>query len=103
MAISTQKKADERDQLFRLLRLLDEGASPTQRTMATTVGTSLGRINTLLRFATDAGLIIRSEKTSTDGRQRIAYGLTSKGESEMDHLAEHFLARKHAEFDAIFT
>ncbi|WP_242650536.1 bifunctional sulfate adenylyltransferase/adenylylsulfate kinase [Cognatiyoonia koreensis] len=69
--------------------------------MAAALNISLGRLNTLLRMATDAGLVGRTTKDSADKRQRIAYALTSKGASEKIRLTDTFLARKFAEYDAL--
>ena len=93
--------AEEQDQLFRLLRQLDGDSSATQRDLAAAVGVSLGRLNTLLRSATDASLVERITKDSADKRQRVAYALTLKGASEKNRLTDIFLARKFAEYDAL--
>ncbi len=101
MTIPANFSAEEQDQLFRLLRQLDGNSAATQRDMAAEIGVSLGRLNTLLRSATDAGLVERTSKESTDKRQRVAYALTFKGASEKNRLTDIFLARKFAEYDAL--
>ena len=95
--------AEEQDQLFRLLRQLDGDCATTQRQMATSIGVSLGRLNTLLRIVTDAGLVERTVKDSADKRQRVAYPLTLKGASEKNRLIDIFLTRKFAEYTALHT
>ena len=91
----------EEDQLFRLLRQLDLMPDGSQRAMATALNISLGRLNTLLRGATDAGFVRLSERNSTDKRQRVAYTLTLRGAAEKLRLTDHFLTRKFAEYDAL--
>ena len=101
MTIAETFNTEEQDQLFRLLRQLEINPGAAQRQMAAALSISLGRLNTLLRMATDVGLVERSTKKSTDKRQRIAYVLTSRGASEKIQLTETFLSRKFAEYDAL--
>jgi len=63
---------EEQDQLFRLLRQVDLTPDATQRDMAGSLGLSLGRLNTLLRMATDSGLVEKTASDSKDRRQRVA-------------------------------
>jgi DNA-binding MarR family transcriptional regulator len=72
----------DEDLLFRLLRQLDAAPEASQRATAEALGVSLGRLNALLRAATDAGLVQIIEKQSTDRRQRAAYLLTPQGATE---------------------
>jgi sulfate adenylyltransferase len=91
----------EEDLLFRLLRQLDAAPDASQRATAGALGVSLGRLNALLRGATRAGLVQITEKQSTDRRQRAAYLLTPRGAAEKARLADRFLARKFAEYNAL--
>ena len=91
----------EEDQLFRLLRQLDLTSDGSQRAMATAIGISLGRLNALLRTATDAGFVKITERSGPDKRQRFAYALTSRGGAEKMRLTDQFLTRKFAEYDAL--
>ncbi|UWQ17645.1 bifunctional sulfate adenylyltransferase/adenylylsulfate kinase [Jannaschia sp. M317] len=92
---------EEDDALFRLLRQIDLAPEATQRAIATALGVSLGRINTQLRTAAEAGLIKVSDRKGPDRRQRFAYVLTPRGASEKNRLTDAFLARKFAEYDAL--
>ena len=92
---------DEQDQVFRLLREIDLAEASTQRALAAAVGLSLGRLNTLLRMATETGLVETAERDGPDRRQRVAYHLTSRGATEKLRLTDTFLARKFAEYDAL--
>ena len=91
----------EEDHLFRLLRQLDGAPEASQRATAKALGISLGRLNTYLRAATEAGLVQVSERSGPDRRQRFAYALTPFGTDEKIRLADQFLARKFAEYDAL--
>jgi sulfate adenylyltransferase len=92
---------EEQDQLFRLLRHLDGAQGVSQRTTAQAIGVSLGRLNALLRAATEAGLVHVGTRDSVDRRQRFAYSLTPRGAAEKFRLTDQFLARKFAEYDAL--
>ncbi|MEL7165861.1 MAG: bifunctional sulfate adenylyltransferase/adenylylsulfate kinase [Pseudomonadota bacterium] len=100
---TAKTSAEHSDQLFRLLRQLDTAPGGSQRMVAQAVGVSLGRLNTLLRAATAAGFVQVDAHDSPDKRQRNFYALTAKGAVEKNRLADHFLTRKFAEFDAIFA
>ncbi|MEM6375278.1 MAG: bifunctional sulfate adenylyltransferase/adenylylsulfate kinase [Pseudomonadota bacterium] len=89
------------DQLFRLLRQVDIAPEASQRATASALGLSLGRLNALMRQATDHGLIKVSNRSGADRRQRFAYALTSRGAAEKNRLTDQFLARKFAEYDAL--
>jgi sulfate adenylyltransferase len=97
----TKSKGEQEDQMFRLLRQLDVAPDASQRVMATAIGVSLGRLNALLRAATDTGLVNVSDRDGPDKRARFAYAITSRGGAEKNRLTEQFLARKFAEYDAL--
>ncbi|MBR9864498.1 MAG: bifunctional sulfate adenylyltransferase/adenylylsulfate kinase [Rhodobacteraceae bacterium] len=92
---------DEEDQLFRLLRQIDRSSDASQRALAAGIGVSLGRLNALLKSATEARLVRISDRNGPDKRQRFTYTLTSRGEAEKIRLTDRFLARKFAEYDAL--
>ena len=91
----------DEDHLFRLLRQIDETPEASQRAFAAAIGVSLGRLNALLRGATDRGLVRVTDRDSSDRRQRFAYALTPRGGAEKNRLVTQFLARKFAEYDAL--
>ncbi|SIO09443.1 bifunctional sulfate adenylyltransferase/adenylylsulfate kinase [Vannielia litorea] len=91
----------EEDQLFRLLRQLDAAPEASQRVTAEALGISLGRLNTWLRAATEAGLVKVTERPGPDKRQRFAYALTLRGATAKTRLTDRFLASKLAEYDAL--
>ncbi|MEL6410267.1 MAG: bifunctional sulfate adenylyltransferase/adenylylsulfate kinase [Pseudomonadota bacterium] len=102
MSLSDTKLTEQdEDLLFRLLRQLDFAPDASQRSTAAALGVSLGRLNSILRDAKEAGLIKVSDRNSTDKRQKYAYGLTTRGAAEKNRLAENFLNRKFAEYDAL--
>lgn len=101
MSPKTKSEIAEDDLLFRLLRQLDTAPDASQRSTASALEISLGRLNSLLRTTAEAGYIKISERSGADKRQRFAYALTSKGAATKRQLTDQFLARKFAEYDAL--
>lgn len=99
--LATPLTPEEEDLLFRLLRQLDAAPDAAQRATAAALGISLGRLNTQLRTAAEAGLITVSDRPGPDKRQRFAYTLTRRGAAEKLRLTDRFLSRKLAEFNAL--
>ena len=97
----TPKITDEEDALFRLLRQVNLTPQASQRDIAASVGTSLGRLNAQLKAAVHAGFIKISDSASTDKRQRMSYTLTHRGAAEKTRLTDLFLARKFEEYDIL--
>ena len=100
-ATSKHSLSDDDDLRFRLFRQLDLAPGASQRAMAAALGVSLGRLNALLRMATQSGLVRVGEREGPDRRQRFAYALTSRGAAEKIRLTDQFLTRKFAEYDAL--
>ena len=100
-ATDAKPNLQEEDQIFRLLRQIDLAPDASQRTIAAAIGISLGRLNALLRQATEAGFVNVSERAGPDRRQRFAYAITSRGGAEKSRLTDQFLARKFSEYDAL--
>ncbi|MEO0655519.1 MAG: bifunctional sulfate adenylyltransferase/adenylylsulfate kinase, partial [Pseudomonadota bacterium] len=100
MAVSTLT-SDQEDQLFRLLRQLDAAPDASQRATAQALGISLGRLNSQLHTAVEAGFVRLTDRNSPDRRQRVAYALTSKGAAQKARLVDRFLARKRDEYNAL--
>jgi sulfate adenylyltransferase len=99
--LPSRQPLPEEDQLFRLLRQLDRAPDASQRATAEALGISLGRLNTQLRAAAEAGLIQVSDRDGPDRRQRFAYALTVRGATEKARLTDSFLSGKLAEYHAL--
>ncbi len=99
--MNTSAPSPDSDLLFRLLRQLDLAPEAAQRATADALGISLGKLNAELRAATEGGLISISDRDGPDRRQRFSYSLTPQGAATKARLAEDFLARKLAEYDAL--
>ena len=97
----TLAQIKDEDQLFLLLRQLDRAPDASQRVTAQALSISLGRLNSLLREASTAGLIEVTGRAGPDRRARFAYGLSDAGRMEKERLIDAFLARKFAEYAAL--
>jgi sulfate adenylyltransferase len=101
MTTTTKSTSEQEDQMFRLLRQLDTAPDASQRGMAAAIGLSLGRFNTLLRSAVEAGLVNISDRDGPDKRARFSYSITLRGAAEKNRLIDQFLARKLTEYEAL--
>ena len=92
----------EQEIRYRLLKILSEKQTFTQREMATRVGISLGKMNYCLTELTRKGIIkINRFKTTGNKRKAYAYILTSRGIQEKAGITVSFLKKKVEEYDEI--
>ncbi|SDF37645.1 MarR family EPS-associated transcriptional regulator [Limimaricola pyoseonensis] len=89
------------DLRFRLLRLLEENPSLSQRQIAAELGLSLGRVNYVLRALIEKGQIKARNFRVSRNKLRYAYLLTPGGIEEKARLTSGFLQRKLAEHEAL--
>ena len=99
----TKQMSEHDDQMFRLLRQLDQTPDASQRVIAQAIGVSLGRLNSLMRLAAEKGLMRIDNRDGPDKRARFAYAITTRGAGEKNRLTGQFLARKFAEYDALHS
>jgi len=90
----------EHQQLSVLKALVDE-PNLTQRELAIKADLSLGRTNYVLKALVEKGCIKLENFTRSGNKLGYLYLLTPKGVEEKVNLTRSFLARKHAEFDAL--
>ena len=90
----------EHQQLSVLKALLDQ-PNLTQRELAIKADLSLGRTNYVLKALVEKGCIKLENFTRSGNKLGYLYLLTPKGVEEKVSLTRSFLARKHAEFDAL--
>lgn len=86
---------------LRVLRLLDESPSRTQREMAHELGMSLGKANYVLQALLAKGFVKIQNFSKSGNRRGYAYLLTPEGVTAQAELTRHFLARKMEEYDAL--
>lgn len=89
------------DAHFRILRMLEENPTLSQRELAEALGISLGRLNYLLKALLEKGLIKVRNFRSNDRKMGYAYLLTPQGIAEKAVLAVRFLQRKHEEYERL--
>lgn len=75
----------------------------TQRELANKADLSLGRTHYVLKALVEKGCVKLENFTRSDNKLGYRYLLTPKGVEEKVSLTRSFLARKHAEFDALQT
>ncbi len=96
-------KEPQGDVHFRILRILEQRPSISQRELAHEVGIALGKANFLLSALAEKGLIkVRRFQAASDKR-KYAYILTPVGISAKAELMAGFLRRKMSEYDALRT
>jgi EPS-associated MarR family transcriptional regulator len=94
------KKIDP-DVHFRVLYLLEEEPSLTQRELAEKLGISLGGVNYCLKSLIDIGQIKAGNFKKNPDKSVYLYLLTPKGLAEKAQLTAGFLRRKMAEYHAL--
>ncbi|WP_246156449.1 MarR family EPS-associated transcriptional regulator [Sphingorhabdus profundilacus] len=86
---------------FRVMRIVEESPSITQREISAKLGISLGRVNYCINALAEKGLVkIENFKTS-ETKWRYVYVLTPSGIAEKAALTGRFLARKVREYEAL--
>lgn len=86
---------------FRVLRLLSENPTASQREISNALGVSLGLVNYCLNALVEKGAVKISNFRAADNKLRYTYMLTPAGISEKMQLTGRFLQRKIEEFEAL--
>jgi len=94
------KKIDP-DVHFRVLHLLEEQPTLTQRELAEKLGISLGGVNYCLKSLIDLGHIKAGNFKKNPDKSDYLYLLTPQGLVEKASLTAGFLKRKMAEYHAL--
>ena len=99
MSNKTQHKAE--DVRFRVLRLLQENPTSSQRDIASALGISLGGVNYCLNALVEKGHIKMRNFQEANDKRKYVYLLTPKGIAEKTALTARFLQRKMREYEAL--
>ena len=92
----------EQEIRYKLLKILSEKQTLTQREMAQRVGISLGKMNYCLTELAKKGIIkINRFKTTDNKKKAYAYILTPRGMQEKAGITVSFLKKKIEEYDEI--
>ena len=86
---------------YQALRRLAEGPVTNQRTLAESLGVSLGKANYVIRALVARGWVTVENVSRNQNRIGYAYLLTKKGLMEKAKLTRRFLKRKVAEYEQL--
>jgi EPS-associated MarR family transcriptional regulator len=86
---------------YRLLKLLNENPTLSQRQLADETGVSLGKVNYCLKALVKTGLIKVDNFQKSDNKAAYAYLLTPKGVAAKAKITVAFLKRKQSEYDSL--
>ena len=89
------------DARFRVLRLLQESPTVSQRDIANALGISLGGVNYCLNALVEKGFIKMRNFQEANDKRMYVYLLTPKGIAEKTALTGRFLRRKMQEYEAL--
>ena len=89
------------DTHLRLLRLLEANPDLSQRDLARSLGTSLGKTNYCLNALIDKGLVKVRNFRNNQNKLGYAYLLTPRGIDRKATITMHFLKCKMAEYEML--
>jgi EPS-associated MarR family transcriptional regulator len=88
---------------YELLRELAEEPSASQRSLASRLGISVGKVNYCMRALVDKGWVKANNFRRSDKKWAYTYLLTPSGAVAKLRLTKDFLARKEQEFLSLQT
>ena len=86
---------------LQLLQALDEAPAASQRSLASRLGVSVGKVNFCLRALVDKGWVKAQNFRRSDNKWAYAYLLTPHGVRARMALTRDFLKRKETEFETL--
>ena len=86
---------------YQALRRLADGPVANQRSLAESLGVSLGKANYVMRALVARGLVMVETVSRNPNRLGYAYLLTPRGLTEKAKLTRRFLKRKVAEYEQL--
>jgi EPS-associated MarR family transcriptional regulator len=99
--MNTSPRLPPESEHLRVLKLLQDNPSLSQRQLAAELGVSLGKANYCLRALMEKGLVKLGNFGRNPNKRQYAYILTPAGLEEKTRITLAFLKRKEAEFEAI--
>ena len=91
----------QKDTHYRLMRLLHDNPTLSQRAMARALGISFGGVNYCLNALMDKGLVKVNNFSQNQNKFSYVYLLTPQGMAEKAALTGSFLKRKMDEYEAL--
>ena len=86
---------------YKVLKILAENSTISQRELASELGVSLGKTNYCLQALLQKGMIKASNFKNNKNKMAYAYLLTPSGIEQKSKLTLEFLQRKRLEFEAL--
>ncbi|MFT5276199.1 MAG: EPS-associated MarR family transcriptional regulator [Saprospiraceae bacterium] len=86
---------------YKVLKILSQNSTISQRELANELGVSLGKTNYCLQALLQKGMIKASNFKNNKNKIAYAYLLTPSGVEHKSTLALEFLQRKRLEFEAL--
>lgn len=86
---------------FKLLRMLEDKPSMTQRELADDLGVSLGKTNYCLKALVEKGWLKASNFKNNKNKLSYSYLLTPSGVEQKARITVRFLKRKMGEYESL--
>jgi EPS-associated MarR family transcriptional regulator len=86
---------------YRILKLLENNPTASQREIARELGVSLGRVNYCLQALIEKGLIKVNNFRQNESKRAYLYYLTPKGVQEKTKVTVRFLKAKLDEYESL--
>lgn len=99
--MTSRQSVLQEDTTFRVLRILEQEPSISQRELASRLGLSLGGLNYCLRALVDKGFVKLENFRNNPKKLGYLYVLTPQGVAQKAALTTRFLQRKMAEYEAL--
>jgi EPS-associated MarR family transcriptional regulator len=98
---NSQANASQEELKLRVMRVIEENPTATQREIAHELNVSLGGVNYCLKALVDRGLVKLNNFAKSQRKMGYAYILTPEGVSEKAKITVRFLKRKMAEYELL--
>lgn len=98
---NSQDNASQEELKLRVMRVIGENPTATQREIAQELNVSLGGVNYCLKALVDRGLVKLNNFAKSERKMGYAYILTPEGVSEKAKITVRFLKRKMAEYELL--
>lgn len=98
---NSQVNASQEELKLRVMRVIEEDPTATQREIAQELNVSLGGVNYCLKALVDRGLVKLNNFAKSERKLGYAYILTPEGVSEKAKITVRFLKRKIAEYELL--
>ncbi|MFT6286168.1 MAG: EPS-associated MarR family transcriptional regulator [Alcanivorax sp.] len=95
------KSNSQEEVRLRVMRVLQEQPSISQRGLAEALGVSLGSVNYCIKALAEKGLVKVENFRASEKKLSYAYTLTPSGLLEKTRLTRRFLKRKLREYEAL--